>query len=64
MRSAPSTDAKIEATLHYGDDGCVGTSENWYKIIYADKECYISAYYVTFDNISATTLRHSTIHYT
>ena len=53
VRSAPSTDAKIEATLHYGDDvRCVGTSENWYKIIYADKECYISAYYVTFDNIS------------
>jgi len=53
VRSAPSTTGNIIATLHYGDDiRCVGTSENWYRIIYADQECYISAYYVTFDNIS------------
>ena len=53
VRSAPSITGDILAVLHYGDDiRCVGTSENWYKIIYADKECYISSDYVTFDNIS------------
>ncbi|MGI6167272.1 MAG: SH3 domain-containing protein [Eubacteriales bacterium] len=53
VRSAPSVTGDIIAVLHYGDDiRCVGTSEKWYKIIYADKECYISSDYVTFDNIS------------
>jgi uncharacterized protein YgiM (DUF1202 family) len=53
VRSAPSASGDVIATLHYGDSvRCVGTSTNWYKIVYAGKEYYITSSYVTFDNIT------------
>lgn len=54
IRSTPSaSDGKILATLNYGESlRCVGTSENWYKVIYGDKECYVSAAYLTTDNLN------------
>jgi uncharacterized protein YgiM (DUF1202 family) len=53
VRSTPSASGDGIATLHYGDDvRCTGTSENWYKIIYGGKECYISESCLTFDNIT------------
>lgn len=54
VRTAPATTGNVGvATLHYGDDiKCVGISDNWFKVIYADKEHYISASCLTFDNIT------------
>ncbi len=54
VRTEPTTTGNVGvATLHYGDDiKCVGISDNWFKVIYADKEHYIAASCLTFDNIT------------
>ena len=54
IRKTPEVvDGNVVTSVKYGDSFvCLATSENWYKITYADQECYISAHYVTFDNIT------------
>jgi len=54
IRKTPEViDGNVVTSVKYGDSFvCLATSENWYKISYADQECYISAHYVTFDNIT------------
>lgn len=54
IRNAPEVnDSTLVATAHYGDDfKCTGKSESWYRIIYGDKVCYISASGITTDNIT------------
>ena len=54
IRSKPeiSEETKV-ATLSYGESlRCVGISDTWYKVIYGDKECYVSAAYLTTDNLN------------
>lgn len=54
IRKTPEVvDGNVVTSVKYGDSFvCLATSENWYKITYADQECYISAHYVTFDNLT------------
>ena len=54
IRKTPEVvDGNVVTSVKYGDSFvCLATSENWYKISYADQECYISAHYVTFDNLT------------
>ena len=54
IRKTPEViDGNIVTSVKYGDSFiCIATSENWYKITYADQECYISSRYVTFDNLT------------
>lgn len=54
IRKTPEViDGNVVTSVKYGDSFvCLATSDNWYKITYADQECYISAHYVTFDNLT------------
>lgn len=54
IRSAPDlSEASKVATLNFGESlRCVGMNDTWYKVIYGDKECYVSAAFLTTDNLN------------